>query len=548
MVQEWFVAKFGTPTEPQEAGWPHILAGETTLISAPTGSGKTLSAFLVAIDQLLRKAIAGTLAPITEVVYVSPLKALSNDIQKNLDAPLAEILELALTRGYLATTIRTGVRTGDTLAKERAAMLRHPPHILVTTPESLYILLTSGKSRENLRRVRTVIVDEIHAVADDKRGAHLALSLERLEALVCGENHLTPGAFLTGLAIPPQRIGLSATQNPIELVADFLTGQHPSRKPAQIVQVGQRRHLDLAIEVPSDELGSIVSIAMWTELFDKLAMLTEDHRSTLVFVNTRRLVEKIAFELSERLGPEHVAAHHGSLSRSLRLDAEQRLKRGEIRILIATASLELGIDIGNVDLVCQINTTRAVAVAMQRVGRAGHWRGAIPKGRFFATTRDDLLEQAALIRKMRAGEFDQLEIPDAPIDVLMQHIVAACGAEPWREEALFDVLRRAYPYRALTREHFEELLKLLHEGIESSRGRYGAYLLRDGVHRELHPRRGARMIAISQRRSHPRHQPLRRHPATRGRPDRHPRRALRRRLLPRRRRPPRKLQLAHSED
>ncbi len=497
VVQEWFVAKFGTPTEPQEAGWPYILAGETTLISAPTGSGKTLSAFLVAIDQLLRKAIAGTLAPVTEVVYVSPLKALSNDIQKNLDAPLAEILELALTRGYLATTIRTGVRTGDTLAKERAAMLRHPPHILVTTPESLYILLTSGKSRENLRRVRTVIVDEIHAVADDKRGAHLALSLERLEALVCGENHLTPGAFLTGLATPPQRIGLSATQNPIELVANFLTGSHPSRPPAKIVQVGQRRHLDLAIEVPSDELGSIASIAMWTELFDKLATLTEDHRSTLVFVNTRRLVEKIAFELSDRLGSEHVAAHHGSLSRSLRLDAEQRLKRGEIRILIATASLELGIDIGNVDLVCQINTTRAVAVAMQRVGRAGHWRGAIPKGRFFATTRDDLLEQAALIRKMRAGELDQLQVPEAPIDVLMQHIVAACGAEPWREDALFDVLRRAYPYRALTREHFEELLKLLHEGIESSRGRYGAYLLRDGVHRELHPRRGARMIAIA---------------------------------------------------
>ncbi len=497
VVQEWFVAKFGTPTEPQEAGWPHILAGETTLISAPTGSGKTLSAFLVAIDQLLRKAIAGTLAPVTEVLYISPLKALSNDIQKNLDAPLAEILELALTRGYLATTIRTGVRTGDTLAKERAAMLRQPPHILVTTPESLYILLTSGKSRENLRRVRTVIVDEIHAVADDKRGAHLALSLERLEALVCGENHLTPGAFLTGLATPPQRIGLSATQNPIELVADFLTGSHPSRSPAKIVQVGQRRHLDLAIEVPSDELGSIATIAMWTELFDKLSTLTEAHRSTLVFVNTRRLVEKIAFELSERLGPEHVAAHHGSLSRTLRLDAEQRLKHGEIKILIATASLELGIDIGNVDLVCQINTTRAIAVAMQRVGRAGHWRGAIPKGRFFATTRDDLLEQAALIRKMRAGELDQLEIPDAPIDVLMQHIVAACGAEPWREDALFHILRRAYPYRALTHEHFEELLKLLHEGIESSRGRYGAYLLRDGVHRELHPRRGARMIAIS---------------------------------------------------
>jgi ATP-dependent Lhr-like helicase len=497
VVQEWFTAKFGTPTEPQEAGWPCILAGETTLISAPTGSGKTLAAFLVCIDRLLRKAIDGTLGPCTEVVYVSPLKALSNDVQKNLDGPLAEIQQLALARGYLSTTIRTGVRTGDTPTKERTQMLKHPPHILVTTPESLYILLTAGKSRENLRRVRTVIVDEIHAVADDKRGAHLALSLERLEALVCGENRLCPGAMLTGLAHPPQRIGLSATQNPIHLVADFLTGCAPDRAPAKIVQVGQRRHLDLAIEVPSDELGSVATTAMWTEIFDKLAAMTEHHRSTLVFVNTRRLVEKIAFELAERLGGEHVAAHHGSLSRTLRLDAEQRLKNGEIKILIATASLELGIDIGDVDLVCQINTTRNIAVAMQRVGRAGHWRGATPKGRFFATTRDDLLEQAALIRKMRAGELDRLEIPEAPIDVLMQQIVAACGAEPWQEDALLRVLRRAYPYRDVTREHFHELLALLHEGIESSRGRYGAYLLRDGVQGHLHPRRGARMIAIS---------------------------------------------------
>ncbi|ADW67881.1 DEAD/DEAH box helicase [Granulicella tundricola] len=497
VVQEWFTAKFGTPTEPQIAGWPSILAGETTLISAPTGSGKTLAAFLVCIDQLLRKAIAGTLAPCTEVLYVSPLKALSNDVQKNLDAPLREIQHLALERGYLSTEIRTGVRTGDTLTKDRAAMLRNPPHILVTTPESLYILLTAGKSRENLRRVRTIIVDEIHAVADDKRGAHLTLSLERLEALVCGENTLTPGAFLTGLATPPQRIGLSATQNPISLIADFLTGIHPTRKPATIVQVGQRRHLDLAIEIPSDELSSVASTAMWTEIFDKLAALTDHHRSTLVFVNTRRLVEKISFELSQRLSPEDVAAHHGSLSRGLRLDAEQRLKNGQIKILIATGSLELGIDIGNVDLVCQINTTRAVAVAMQRVGRAGHWRGAIPKGRFFATTRDDLLEQAALIRKMHAGELDLLEIPPAPIDVLMQQIVAMCGAEPWPEETLYNIVRRAYPYRDLTRPHFEELLNLLHNGIESSRGRYGAYLLRDGVQGHLHPRRGARMIAIA---------------------------------------------------
>jgi ATP-dependent helicase Lhr and Lhr-like helicase len=497
LVQEWFTAKFSTPTEPQIAGWPAILRGEATLISAPTGSGKTLAAFLVCIDGLLRATLEGRLTPHTHVVYISPLKALSNDVQKNLEGPLAEIQQLAAQRGYLCPQIRTAVRTGDTLAKERAAMLKNPPHILVTTPESLYILLTAGKPRQNLTRVSTVIVDEIHAIADDKRGSHLSLSLERLDALVCGENKLAPGAMLTGQAKPPQRIGLSATQNPINLVGNFLVGSSPDRKPATIVQVGQRRVLDLAIEVPSDELSSITTTAMWTEIYDKLAALALQHRSTLVFVNTRKLVEKISFEVAERLGPDAVAAHHGSLARALRLDAEQRLKNGEIKILIATASLELGIDIGNVDLVCQIATTRAVAVAMQRVGRAGHWRGAIPKGRFFATTRDDLMEQAALLRKMVAGELDQLEVPEAPIDVLMQQIVAACGAESWPEDTLYNVLRRAWPYRNLTRAQYDELLSLLHNGIESSRGRYGAYLLRDRVQGHLHARRGARMIAIS---------------------------------------------------
>jgi ATP-dependent helicase Lhr and Lhr-like helicase len=497
VTAEWFVTKFGTPTEPQVFGWPSILAGKPTLISAPTGSGKTLAAFLVCIDRLLRQSIEGALPPTTQVVYVSPLKALSNDIQKNLEAPLREIQELALERGYLSMGIRTGVRTGDTLPNERAAMLRNPPHILVTTPESLYILLTAGKSREHLRHVHTVIVDEIHAVADDKRGAHLALSLERLEALVCGENRLSQNAFLTGLMHPPQRIGLSATQNPIELVAAYLTGVDPSREPATIVQVGQRRKMDLAIEVPGDELSSVTTYAMWEEIFDKLAAYTEHHRSTLVFVNTRKLVERVAFALGRRLGTGNVAAHHGSLSRMLRLDAEQRLKRGEIKILVATASLELGIDIGDVELVCQISTTRAVAVAMQRVGRAGHWRGAIPKGRLFATTRDDLLEQAALVRKMRAGVLDKLEIPPQPLDVLMQQIAAACGAESWEIDSLYEVLRRAYSFRNLTREQFDELVQILCHGIESSRGRYGAYLMHDGVHGRLHARRGTRMIAIS---------------------------------------------------
>jgi len=501
VVREWFLTRFGSATEPQVEGWPAILRGETTLISAPTGSGKTLAAFLVAIDNLLRLAIEGALAPTTHVVYVSPLKALSNDVQKNLDGPLAEIQQLAAARGYLCPPIRTGVRTGDTLPVERARMLRNPPHILVTTPESLYLLLTAARSREHLRNVRTVIIDEIHAIADDKRGSHLALTLERLDALVRGENRLSPGEFLTGRAEPPQRIGLSATQNPIQLVGEFLTGTNSSRKPAAIIQVGQRRTLDLAIEIPSDELGSVVTSAIWRDIYDKLAAYALSHRSTLVFVNTRSFVERLASALSERLqeqlGADCVAAHHGSLSRELRLDAEQRLKNGEIRILVATASLELGIDIGSVDLVCQIASTRAVAVAMQRVGRAGHWRGATPKGRFFATTRDDLLEQAALIRKMRTGELDLLEIPPQPIDVLMQQIVACVGAEPWQEDDLFAMLTRAYPYRTLSRELFDRVIKLLSEGIESSRGRYGAYLLRDGVNGRLHPRRGSRSIAIS---------------------------------------------------
>ena len=489
-----FLGKFGSPTEPQIEGWPAIVRGEPTLISAPTGSGKTLAAFLVAINRLVCESIAGTLPAMTQVVYVSPLKALSNDVQKNLEEPMREILLLALEEGYLCASIRTGVRTGDTLPKERVAMLKHPPHILVTTPESLYMLLTSAKARENLRCVHTVIVDEIHAVADDKRGAHLALTLERLDALVTGENRLAPGSMLTGLSRAPQRIGLSATQNPIELVADFLTGTR--RQRATIVQVGQRRTLDIAIEIPSSELSSVCDSRMWTEVFDRVAQLCREHTSTLIFVNTRRMVERLCGALAERLGQENVAAHHGSLSRALRLDAEQRLKAGEIQALVATASLELGIDIGAVDLVIQMNSTRAVAVAMQRVGRAGHWRGAIPKGRFFATTRDDLLEQAALVRAMRAGELDRLEIPPQPIDVLMQQMVATCAAEPWEEDALYHLVTRAYPYRDLSREQFDELVTLLHTGIENSRGRYGAYLLRDGVAGMLHPRRGARMTAI----------------------------------------------------
>lgn len=497
IVQEWFVTRFGTPTEPQVEGWPSIHAGATTLISAPTGSGKTLAAFLVCSDRLLRQALAGTLPSHTEVVYISPLKALSNDVQKNLDEPLREIQQLALERGFLCGEIRTAVRTGDTLPAERQAMLKKAPHILVTTPESLYILLTSAKSRENLRHVRTVIVDEIHAVADDKRGAHLALSLERLETLVCGENHTAPGALLRHSAQPPLRIGLSATQNPIELVAKFLSGVAENRKPTKIVQVGRRRVMDLGIEVPNcEELGSVTTNAMWNEIYDRITTLAQEHRSTLVFVNTRRMVERLSHAIGERIGAENVAAHHGSLSRKLRLEAETRLKKGEIKLLVATASLELGIDIGVIDLVCQVSSPRAVVTAMQRIGRAGHWRGAIPKGRFFATTRDDLIECAALVQAMRAGDLDRLEIPPQPLDVLMQQMVACCAAEPWKEDALYTVLCRAYPFRNLTRTEFDELIQILHRGIESSRGRYGAFLMRDAVHGELHARRGARLAAV----------------------------------------------------
>jgi ATP-dependent helicase Lhr and Lhr-like helicase len=480
LVQEWFVGRFGTPTEPQEQGWPHILGGHTTLISAPTGSGKTLAAFLACIDRLVRKALAGDLQDRTEVLYVSPLKALGNDIQKNLEGPLGEILQMAGERGLLMPEIRTAVRTGDTLMHERRAMLKRPPHILVTTPESLYILLTAEKSRAILRDVETVIVDEIHAVADDKRGAHLSLSLERLEALA---NRA------------PARIGLSATQKPIELVAHFLTGS--GRRDPVIVNVGHKRPMDIAIEVPASQLGPVASNEMWDEIYERISELVRQHRSTLVFVNTRRLAERVAHNLAERLGDEAVAAHHGSLSRKLRLNAERKLKNGEIKVLVATASLELGIDIGSVDLVCQLSSTRAIAVALQRVGRSGHWRGAIPKGRLFAMTRDELVECAALVRAIRQGDLDRLMIPDSPLDILAQQIVAACAAEEWREHDLFALMRRAYPYRALSRETFDSILAMLSDGIASRRGRYGAYLHRDQVNGRLRARRGARLAAIT---------------------------------------------------
>src|SRR5438067_2069544 len=532
LVQEWFVRRFGTPTEPQEQGWPHIVAGRSTLISAPTGSGKTLAAFLACIDRLVRKALAGDLQDRTEVLYVSPLKALGNDIHKNLEGPLGEILQMAGERGLLMPEIRTAVRTGATLMHERRAMLKRPPHILVTTPESLYILLTAEGSRAILRDVESVIVDEIHAVADDKRGAHLTLSLERLEALrreAVGLEAIRSQGKTTLV-----RIGLSATQKPIEEVAHFLTGN--GRPDPVIVNIGHKRTLDLAIEVPGMPLGPVASNDLWDEFYKRICELVLAHRSTLVFVNTRRLSERISHNLGEILGAENVAAHHGSLSRKLRLDAERRLKLGEVKVLVATASLELGIDVGTVDLVCVIGSPRSIAVALQRVGRAGHWRGAVPKGRFFATTRDDLLECAALVRAIHRGELDRLMIPDAPLDILAQQIVATCAtnhaARPphsraelefipetgqvheidsragmpapyeeddfgWDEDELFVLVKRAYPYRNLSRENYDAILEMLAEGIAARRGRYGAYLHRDRVNHKLRARRGSRLAAIT---------------------------------------------------
>ena len=480
LVSEWFVRKFGTPTEPQELGWPFILAGKTTLICAPTGSGKTLAAFLACIDRLVRKAIAGELEDKTEVLYVSPLKALGNDIQKNLDSPLGEILQLAGERGYLMPEIRTAVRTGDTLMHERRAMQKRPPHILVTTPESLYILLTADKSREMLRSIKTVIVDEIHAVADDKRGTHLAVSLERLDVLT---GHRST------------RIGLSATQKPIEVIAQFLAGS--GQPEPSVVEIAQRRQFDLAVEVPSSELGPIASNEMWDELYRRIAALVQDHRSTLIFVNTRRLAERVGHNLAAILGHDAVASHHGSLSRHRRLAVEGKLKSGEIRALVATASLELGIDIGSVDLVCQIGSPRSIAVTLQRAGRAGHWRGAIPKARIFATTRDELIECAALVRSIRHGELDRINVPECPLDILAQQIVAACAADEWQEDDLFALISGAYPYRNLKRSEFDEIIEMLSNGIAARRGRYGTYLHRDQVHGVLRGRRGARLAAIT---------------------------------------------------
>ncbi|HVH83864.1 MAG TPA: DEAD/DEAH box helicase, partial [Steroidobacteraceae bacterium] len=486
-VAGWFARTFDAATPAQESAWPAIAAGRHVLIAAPTGSGKTLAAFLAVIDQLVRAAIEGHgLADETRVVYVSPLKALSNDIHRNLEAPLTGIADELATLGLPAHGIRTFVRTGDTPQHERTAMRKRPPHIVVTTPESLYILLGSDSGRRMLASTRSVIVDEIHAMAGTKRGVHLALTLERLEALA--------GRRLT-------RVGLSATQKPIEEVARFLTGAGALRADGSpdctIIDVGHVRNRDLQLEIPSAPLESVMSGEVWTQLYDRLAELVGEHRTTLVFVNTRRQSERIARHLSERLGAEHVAAHHGSMAKESRLDAEARLKRGELRALVATASLELGIDIGEVDLVCQLASPRSIAAFLQRAGRSGHSVGGTPKARLFPLSRDDLVECAALLAAVRRGELDRLSVPTKPLDVLAQQIVAEAAAREWDEDGLFALVCRAYPYRDLRRSEFDELVRMLAEGYSTRRGRHGALIHHDGVNHRIKGRRSARLTALT---------------------------------------------------
>ncbi len=555
VISDWFTSRFAAPTEPQAQGWPHIAAGEHTLIAAPTGSGKTLTAFLAVVDRLFKDAAAGRLRPGMRVIYISPLRALSNDMRRNLEVPLREIAEQAQAAGLSIPELRVGLRTGDTPASQRQALVKNPPHIFVTTPESLYLMLTSRRGREALKTADTVIIDEIHALVRDKRGSHLSLSLERLEAL-CGRSL--------------QRIGISATQKPIERMAEFLIGtgerthppQHsdgpsliqpslfspasgghqppddpqiPARSnapdtatqssncnlqsaichssseprhqgangprppaPCAIIDVGHVRQLDLGIEIPTNsELSAACSAEQWGSLHVRMVELIQSHRSTLIFVNTRRMAERVTFALTQLLGEDHVAAHHGSLSAESRLTTEQRLKHGQIKAVVATSSLELGIDVGYIDLVIQIGSPGAIAAFLQRIGRSGHALGLIPKGRLLAMTRDELVECMALVRAVKAGRLDVIQIPEAPVDVLAQQIVAECAAVEWDTDEFFAMCRRAYPYRDLERKTFDETLRFLSEGLTPTGGRNRTFLHHDHVNRRVRGRKGAGLTAIN---------------------------------------------------
>jgi ATP-dependent Lhr-like helicase len=478
-VSEWFESAFAAPTDVQQRAWAAVRTGQATLISAPTGSGKTLAAFLAAIDGLVKESLAGRLADQTYVLYVSPLKALSNDIQKNLQVPLLGISDKLLEQGLESSPIRAWVRTGDTPSSERARMRQRPPHILVTTPESLYILLTSESGRRMLATVETVIVDEIHALAGNKRGAHLSLSLERL-------------ATLTGRELT--RIGVSATSKPIEVLSRFLIGGHG--QDCAVVDAGHVRDRDLALELPGAPLEAVMAGEVWTEIYDRLTALAHAHRTTLIFVNTRRMAERVARHLAERLGPECVTAHHGSLAKEHRLAAEERLKRGELRALVATASLELGIDIGEIDLVCQLGSPRGIASFLQRVGRSGHGLGRLPKGRLFPLSRDELVECVALIASVRGGQLDAVELCRQPLDVLAQHIVAEVALRDWPLDELYACLTRSGCYRDLSRDAYLAVLEMLAGGFSTQRGRRAAHLHFDRVNGVLRARRGARLVAL----------------------------------------------------
>jgi ATP-dependent Lhr-like helicase len=481
-VANWFAKEFSWATEIQSLAWPAIKSKQNVLMAAPTGSGKTLAAFLATIDDLIRQGLEGHLSDTTQVVYISPLKALSNDIERNLQRPLAGIQEELQSLSLPGIPLRVQVRTGDTPAKERTAMTKRPPHILVTTPESLFLLITSDSGRKMLSHVHTLIVDEIHALVRDKRGSHLALSIERLEAWT--DHRLV-------------RIGISATQKPIEEIARFLVGSRHDAAPCTIINAGHKRKLDLAIEVPGSPLSAVMPNEVWLEIYERLVELIQEHRTTLIFVNTRRLAERISHTLTERLGPEVITAHHGSMSKDHRLNAEQRLKSGSLRALVATASLELGIDIGSVDLVCQIASPRSIATFLQRVGRSGHTVTGIPKGRIFPLTRDELVECAAIFDAVRLGELDRIIIPEKPIDILAQQIIAEVSCGEYVESELYDLVCRAYPYRNLSRHEFDEVITMLSDGFTTRRGRRGAYLFHDVVNERLRTRKGAKLSAIT---------------------------------------------------
>jgi len=489
LVSRWFLEAIGEPTTAQRRGWEAIRSGRHTLIAAPTGSGKTLAAFLTTIDDLVREGTESPLPDAVRVVYVSPLKALSADIHKNLAEPRRALRHLAEASGLQIPRITAAVRTGDTTSTERAAMLRTPPHILVTTPESLYLLLTAERSRQMLRTARTVIVDEIHAVIGTRRGAHLAVTLERLQAL-CRED-------AAGQGRPLQRIGLSATQKPIEEVAHFLVGAANGRGGCAIIDEGHRRATDLAIEIPQSPLDAVMAHEVWEEYYDRLAALIGEHRTTLVFVNTRRLAERVARHLSDRIGDELVTAHHGSLSKERRLDAEHRLKTGKLKALIATASLELGIDIGHVDLVCQIGSPHRIATLLQRVGRSGHTISGTPKGRMLPVSLDDLVECAALLRASRRGDLDAIVTHDAPLDVLAQQITAETSCRACAEDDLHELIMRAWPYRELVRSDFDAVVSMVADGFATPRGRRAALVHRDEVNRVVRGRRGSRLLSLT---------------------------------------------------